>query len=105
MNTTYLRAKLINWRKINVIVFTDIPRPESIKVLLYKNNKVIKKETISKLHSTNIVYFFDIALDEDYELGASYRLLVGTLPYVNIDSSDVVDCVTSSSMRVYQLQH
>ena len=91
MNTTYLRAKLINWRKINVIVFTDIPRPESIKVLLYKNNKVIKKVTISKLHSTNIVYFFDIALDEDYELGASYRLLVGTFPYASIDISDVVD--------------
>ena len=91
MNTTYLRAKLINWRKINVIVFTDIPRPESLRVLLYKNNKVIKKETITKLHSTNIVYFFDIALDEDYELGASYRLLVGTLPYASIDVSDAVD--------------
>ena len=91
MNTTYLRAKLINWRKINVIVFTDIPRPESLKVLLYKNNKIVKKETITKLHSTNIVYFFDINLDEDYELGASYRLLVGTLPYASVDVSDVVD--------------
>ncbi|MBQ6730938.1 MAG: type I pullulanase [Bacilli bacterium] len=88
---TYLRAKLINWRKINVIVFTDIPRPESFRVLVYKNNKVIKKETISRLHSTNIIYFFDISLDEDYELGASYRLLVGTLPYASIDISDVVD--------------
>ena len=88
---TYLRAKLINWRKINVIVFTDIPRPESFRVLLYKNNKVVRKETITKLHSTNIVYFFDIYLDEDYELGASYRLLVGTLPYANIDISEVVD--------------
>ena len=32
---TYLRAKLVNWRKIDVIVFTDVPRPESLKVLLY----------------------------------------------------------------------
>ena len=88
---TYVRAKLINWRRINVIIFTDIPRPESFRVLLYKNDKVIKKETISKLHSTNIVYFFDISLNEDYELGASYRLLVGTQPFTRIDISDVVD--------------
>ena len=88
---TYLRAKLISWRKINVIVFTDIPRPETLRVALYKNDKIIKKENITKLHSTNIVYFFDINLDENYELGASYRLLVGSLPYATIDISDVVD--------------
>ena len=88
---TYLRAKLINWRKIDVIVFTDIPRPESIRVLLYKNDKVIKQETLTRINSTNIVYFFDVTLDEDYELGASYRLLVGTLPYASIDISGVVD--------------
>ena len=57
---TYIRAKLVNWRKINVIVFTDIPRPESFKVVIYKNDQAIKKVTISKLTSINIVYFFDI---------------------------------------------
>ena len=88
---TYLRAKLVNWRKIDVIVFTDIPRPESLKVLLYKNDKVIKRETYSRINSTNIVYFFDITLDEDYDLGASYRLLVGTLPFASVDVGGAVD--------------
>ena len=88
---TYIRAKLISWRKINVIVFTDIPRPESFKVTIYKNDQAIKKVTISKLTSINIVYFFDVTLDEDYELGASYRLLIGSLPFDTVDTSGVVD--------------
>ena len=88
---TYIRAKLVSWRKINVIIFTDIPRPESFKVVVYKNDQVIKKVTISKLTSINIVYFFDISLDEDYELGSSYRLLIGSLPFNTVDTSSVVD--------------
>ena len=88
---TYIRAKLISWRKINVIVFTDIPRPESFKVTVYKNDQIVKKVTISKLTSINIVYFFDVTLDEDYELGASYRLLIDTLPFNTVDTSGVVD--------------
>ena len=88
---TYIKARLVSWRRINIFVFTDIPRPNSIKVTLYKNDKVIKVDTISKVNSTNIVYFFDIALNEDYELGASYRLLIGSLPMILVDTSVAVD--------------
>ena len=88
---TFIRAKLVSWRRINVIVFTDIPRPESFKVVVYKNDQPIKKVTISKLNSINIVYFFDVSLDEDYELGCSYRLLISSLPFVTIDTNGVVD--------------
>ena len=88
---TYVKARLVSWRRINVIVFTDIPRPNSIKVTLYKNGKILKTDTISKVNSTNIVYFFDIALNEDYELGASYHLLIGSLPTILVDTSTVVD--------------
>lgn len=88
---TYIRAKLVSWRRINVIVFTDLPRPESFRLLVYKNDKVVKNVTISKLTSINIVYFFDVNLDEDYELGSAYRLLIGTLPFATIDTSGVVD--------------
>ena len=89
--TSYLKAKLSSWRKINVLLFTDVPRPESIKVVLYKNDKIIKRETISKLNSINHVYFFDIYLDEDYELGSLYRLLIDSFNHTTIDISQVVD--------------
>ena len=98
---TYIRAKLVSWRRINVIVFTDIPRPESFKAVVYKNDQAIKRLTISKLTSTNIVYFFDIMLDEDYELGASYRLLIGTLPFTTVDTSSVVDFSDFDSRYAY----
>ena len=88
---TYIKAKLVSWRRVNVIVFTDIPRPNSLKVSLYKNNKLVKTDNISKLNSINIVYFFDVALNEDYELGASYYLLVDSFPKILIDISGVVN--------------
>ena len=91
MNRYYLKAKLISWRKINVVLFTDIPRPSSVNITLYKNNRVYKSEKVSRINSVVQLYFFDIALDEDYELGATYRLLVSTLPAVEVDSSDAVD--------------
>ena len=34
---------------------------------------------------------FDMNLEEDYELGASYRLLISSFPFTSIDISDVVD--------------
>ena len=87
----YLKAKLVSWRRINIVLFTDIPRPNSITVNLYKNDKLYKSEKVSKLHSVNQLYFFDILLNEDYELGASYRLLLESFPATNIDISEVVD--------------
>ena len=87
----YLKAKLLSWRKINVVIFTDIPRPNSVTVTIFKNDKVYKVEKISKFHSVNQLYFFDVNLNEDYELGASYRLLLDSFPMTNIDISEVVD--------------
>ena len=99
--TSYVRAKLVSWRKINVLLFTDIPRPESVKIVLYKNDKVYKKENISRLNSFNRVYFFDISIDEDYELGAKYRLLIDTLPFATIDISDVTDFIDFDEKYAY----
>ena len=91
MSKYYLKAKLTSWRKINVVLFTDIPRPSSIDITLYKNGKILKKEKISRINSIVQLYFFDISLDEDYELGASYDLLVNSLPLSNVDPSEAVD--------------
>ena len=91
MSKHYLKAKLTSWRKINVVLFTDIPRPSSVDITLYKNGKFYKKEKISRINSIVQLYFFDISLDEDYELGASYTLLVNSLPLTNVDPSEAVD--------------
>ena len=87
----YLKAKLVSWRKINVIAFTDIPRPNSVTVNLYKNGKLYKSDKVSRLNSINHLYFFDISLNEDYELGASYYLLVDSFPFCLIDVSEATD--------------
>ena len=86
---SYLKAKLFSWRRINVVLFTDIPRPEKLKVSLYKEDKLLKKET-AHFTSINNIYIFDINLEEDYELGKNYRLLVGDLQCTNIDVSDAI---------------
>ena len=86
---SYLRAKLFSWRRINVVLFTDIPRPEKLKVSLYKEDQLVKKET-AHFTSINNIYIFDINLDSDYELGKNYRLLVGDLQCTNIDVNDAI---------------
>ena len=86
---SYLKAKLFSWRRINVVLFTDIPRPEKLKVSLYKEDLLVKKET-AHFTSINNIYIFDINLDSDYELGKNYRLLVGDLQCTNIDVNDVI---------------
>ena len=97
----YLKAKLVSWRKINVVLFTDIPRPNSITITLYKNDKVYKVDRFSKFHSVNQLYFFDILLNEDYELGASYRLLLDSFPLINIDISEAVDFADFDNRYAY----
>ena len=62
MSKHYLKAKLTSWRKINVVLFTDIPRPNSVYITLYKNGKFYKKEKISRINSIVQLYFFDISL-------------------------------------------
>ena len=86
---SYLKAKLFSWRRINVVLFTDIPRPEKLKVSLYKEDQLIKKET-AHFTSINNIYIFDINLDKDYELGKNYRLLVGDLQCTSIDVNDAI---------------
>ena len=87
---SYLKAKLTSWKRINVVIFTDIPRPEKLYFSLYKEDKLIKKESVNHLTSVNSLYFFDIWLDEEYELGRNYRLLVGDLPVTNIEVNDAI---------------
>ena len=87
---SYLKAKLTSWKRINVVIFTDIPRPEKLYFSLYKEDKLIKKETVNHLTSVNSLYFFDIWMDEEYELGKNYRLLVGDLPCIGIEVNDAI---------------
>ena len=87
---SYLKAKLTSWKRINIVLFTDMPRPEKLSISLFKEEKLIKKIVSSHFTSINNLYVTDILLDEDYELGKNYRLLVGDLSFTNIDLSDAV---------------
>ena len=57
----YINAKLVSWRKISVIIFTSIPRPNSIYASIYKNRVLYKKEKISRINSINHLYLFDLS--------------------------------------------
>ena len=87
---SYLKAKLVSWRRINIVLFTDIPRPDKLAISIYKNGQLLKKEVINHFTSINNLYLMDISLEEDYELGASYRLLFGDFPFDVVDISEVV---------------
>ena len=87
---SYLKAKLTAWKRINIVLFTDMPRPEKLSISFFKEEKLIKKVTNAHFTSINNLYITDLFLDEDYELGKNYRLLVGDLSFTNIDLSEAV---------------
>ena len=87
---SYLKAKLTAWKRINIVLFTDMPRPEKLSISLFKEEKLIKKVTNAHFTSINNLYITDLFLEEDYELGKNYRLLVGDLSFTNIDLSEAV---------------
>ena len=87
---SYLKAKLTAWKRINIVLFTDMPRTEKLSISLFKEEKLIKKVTNAHFTSINNLYITDLFLDEDYELGKNYRLLVGDLSFTNIDLSEAV---------------
>ena len=97
---SYLKAKLISWKRINIVLFTDMPRPEKLSISLFKDEKLLKREVINHFTSINNLYLFDISLEEDYELGHNYRLLVGDLQPINIDVSETV-CFPDFDERFY----
>ena len=87
---SYLKAKLTAWKRINIVLFTDMPRPEKLSISLFKEEKLVKKLTNAHFTSINNLYITDLYLEEDFELGKNYRLLVGDLTFTNIDLSDAV---------------
>ena len=87
---SYLKAKLTSWKRINIVLFTDMPRPEKLSISLFKEEKLIKKVATAHFTSINSLYITDLLLDEEYELGKNYRLLVGDLSFTNIDLSEAV---------------
>jgi len=86
----YFKAKLVSFRKISVLAFTDVTRPEKITVSLYKNGHLLKKDVIGKFVSVNSIYLFDIYLKDDYELTANYYLLLNDLYPLSIDTSEAI---------------
>ena len=87
---SYLKAKLTAWKRIHIVLFTDMARPEKLSISLFKEEKLIKQVTNAYFTSVNNLYITDIILDEEYELGKNYRLLVGDLSFTNIDLSDAI---------------
>ena len=87
---SFLKAKLISFRKISVLIFSDVQRPEKINVSLYKENSLYKKVTISKFNSINRLYLFDITLDEDYELTVPYSLVIEDMLPMSVDTSEAI---------------
>ena len=87
---SHLKAKLTAWKRIHIVLFTDMARPEKLSISLFREEKLIKQVTNAYFTSVNNLYITDIILDEEYELGKNYRLLVGDLSFTNIDLSDAI---------------
>ena len=95
---SYLKAKLTSWKRINIVLFTDMPRPEKLSISLFKEEKLIKKIVSSHFTSINNLYVTDILLDEDYELGNWAEVALECPESINIDPVETGVGVTCSAL-------
>ena len=73
MKNSFIKAQLTSLKTIQVMVFTNVPRPSDFCFTVFKDPKDEgRKVKILKQSGSNLVNIFEIELPETYEFGKQY---------------------------------
>lgn len=87
IQNSFANAKLISLRKIHVLVFTDINRPEKVYFNFVEGLKKPISLRIVRQTSMNNTYFFELELPFDYPFGENCTILTNEFGAISIDIS------------------
>ena len=90
MNNSFFKAQLVAMKKISVLVFTDIPRPNETVFTLYTNGVRPVKLDITKTVSQGATILYDLALPESVDFANRYSISVTDFPTQPLDVSRAV---------------
>ena len=98
---SFIKAKLVSLKRINVIVFTDVTLPNNPEIKLFKDDIKQPDPKIIKKTSNGGLYFYDLEIDQPYDFSARYNLTVLDFSLERVDVSNAVDFPEFDSMFYY----
>ena len=87
---SFIKANLVSRKRIDVFTFTSMGKPDNLFFKLFKDD-VQKPTKIIKQVSTNNTYIYSLEMEEEFEFGHSYSLLMTDFPTITIDVSEAVN--------------
>ncbi len=87
---SFFQAKLIDYDKINLVVFTSVTKTKDNYVFLVKDFLPVAKLTPSKTHSMNDISFYEFHLNHKIELGHLYELYIPDFGSAPVDVTDAI---------------
>lgn len=90
ISKSFVSAKLISMRKIHMMVWTTIPRPQKVDFMFLVDEEVYHIKDY-KQTSTNNVYVFELELPFDYPFGKRTAINFTYFGATSIDVSDAVN--------------
>ena len=88
---SFIKANLSSKNRIDVFVFTSMGKPDNLFFKLFKDDVVELKFKIIKQVSNTDSYIYFLEMNEEYEYGHSYSLLMTDFPIINVDVSGAVN--------------
>ena len=90
MKNSFVKVQLSSLKTIQVMVFTNVPRPNDLSFTLFKDREGEVKLKIGKQTGSNLVNIFELELPEPYQFGKVHYISV---PGFNMQSVDVNNAI------------
>ena len=98
MKNTYLNAKLVSLRRINIQIFSSLPKPSDVKLYFHQDNKKPILLKIVRQVSTPGTNLFELELPFDYPFGDNCAI---SSPYLGkIKTIDVSNAINFPEFEI-----
>ena len=87
---SFIKANLISKKRIDVVVFTNMGKPDNLFFKVFKNDVQIPTKIIRQT-SVSDTYLYSLERLEEFEYGKSYSLLMTDFPTISVDVSGAVN--------------
>ncbi len=102
MVNTYISAKLVDLRHINVMINSQAHDTDEHRFYIRKDNGMIKEARVVHKASTTGMILYTLALDEEFEFGRNYELNLHSFSPIPIDVSDAPSFPEFDEMFTYK---
>ena len=91
MKNSFIKAQLTSLKTIQVLVFTNVPRPNEVVFTLFKSEKDEgTKLRLIKQTGSNLVNIFELELPDPYEFGKQYYISITSFGAQPVDVNNAI---------------